>query len=201
MRENLHADALDLVGTWSIARVNRTRWVGTDNFNLWVLLFEVTARTGDGAAGANTCHESGDAPGGIAPYFRAGGGIMGGRIGGIGVLIGTAGTRNLISQSMSHIFIMFRRIMGDAAGADDHLSTVGSQKAALLLADLVSHHKYTVVALNGGCYRQSMSRIATGRFHNSPAGAQQPAFLTILNHGGSNAIFDAATRVKHFHFH
>src|SRR5579884_1412767 len=168
-REKLHADALNLIRAGYITGVDGSGRVSADDFNVRILLFEITRGAADGAAGADTGDEGRDAPVGIAPDLRAGRGIVRGRISRIGILVRTDRARNLIGQSVRHIFVVFRRIVGDTAGADNHFSAIGAQQAAFLLADFIGHDKDTVVALLRGSQRQPMPGIATGRLYNRPA--------------------------------
>src|SRR6266478_3274719 len=45
-----------------------------------------------------------------------------------------------------------------------------------------------------------MSRVAAGWLDDGAPWPQESIFLTVVDHGGPNTIFDAATRVEHFHF-
>src|SRR5438128_11339393 len=45
-----------------------------------------------------------------------------------------------------------------------------------------------------------MSRVAASWLDDGAPRPQESVFLTVVDHSGSNAIFDAATRVEHFHF-
>src|SRR5579885_1088477 len=101
---------------------------------------------------------------------------MRGGIGGVGILIGTAGSRNLLGESMRHIFVVFRRVRSHTAGADDDFCSISAQQAAFLFAHLVCHHKNAVIALDCGGYSNPMPVIATGRLTVSAACRNKPIF-------------------------
>ena len=62
--------------------------------------------------------------------------------------------------------------MGNATGTDNHLGTVGSQEAALLLTHFIGHDKDTMIAFDRRGDSQPMTRITTGWLNYGAAWTQ-----------------------------
>ena len=99
LRDESSADALDLMGPGAALTENR-RVLGLHrhDFHRRILLLDVLPHTGDGAAGTHAGHEDVHFAAGVRPNFRAGGGAVGGRVGGVDKLAGDEAVGNLLSQ-------------------------------------------------------------------------------------------------------
>src|SRR6266700_2253515 len=90
--------------------------------------------------------------------------------------------------------------MRHATGTDYNLSPISPQKATLFLTGFISHHKNTMISLNGSRDSQPMTSITTGWLNNGPSGTEQAQFLTIFDHSGTNTILHTTTRIEHLYF-
>ena len=63
-----------------------------------LLLLEEAGSAGDGAAGANACHDEVDRPLGVCPNLGAGGLVVGLRVCGVHKLAGNDGARGLLAK-------------------------------------------------------------------------------------------------------
>ena len=99
LRPEVLADTLDEVRPAVSAGVDRPDRVGPDHLDPALgNLFEVATDTTDRAAGAHAGHEVRDLPIGLRPHLRAGGLVVGPRVGRVGVLVRFPGTGQLAGQ-------------------------------------------------------------------------------------------------------
>ena len=165
------------------------------HLHVGVLLFQVFANAGHGAAGAHTGNENIHLAIGILPDFRAGGCLVNGGIGGVYKLAGDEATRDFLCQ-----FIGLGNGTLHALGTlgEHQLCAVGLHNLAALHTHGLGHHNDDAVAA-GGCHGgKANAGIAGGWLNNHSTGLQQPLLLGIINHGLGNAILYAAGRVEIF---
>src|ERR1700757_4674735 len=146
VREELHANAFDLIGTGNIAGIDRTWWISSNNLNIGILRFEVSASSRNSSACSNPSDKGCNPSIGIPPDLWPRGPIMRLRVCGIGILVGTTGTGNLLSQFMCNVFVVFRRIVRDASWTDYDFCTIRPQQTAFLFTHFVSHDEYAMIA-------------------------------------------------------
>ncbi|GHO55476.1 hypothetical protein KSB_39510 [Ktedonobacter robiniae] len=198
-REHIHADTFDLVGPGGIARVDRAWRVRANDFDLWILLFEIAAGPRNSSTCADARDESRDLARRIAPNLWARRAIVRRWIGRVRILVGTARARNLLRQAIGDIFVVLWRVMGNAARADHNLRAIRAQQASLLLAGLVGHDEDAVIAFDRRRDCQAMPGITARWLDNRPTWTQQALLLAVLDHRRANAILHAPTRIKKLH--
>src|SRR6266581_8573457 len=111
MRIQVHADALNLVGSRFITGVHRTRRISADDLDVGILFFEEARSARDSSPGANTGNEGSDAPGSVAPDLRSGSSVMSGGISGISILIGAPCSGYLFSKTIRNILVVVGRFV------------------------------------------------------------------------------------------
>src|SRR5215831_6986035 len=87
-RQHFLADSFNQIGRrlrdlagFFVGFVNRPNRISADNFDVRILLFEKLARAGDGSTGANPGNEVRDLAFSLLPKLRAGGAVVGFRVG------------------------------------------------------------------------------------------------------------------------
>ena len=89
---------------------HRTLRVGADDLDLGIAFLEVAGGTGEGAAGADAGHESGQPAFGLLPDLRPGGAVVDLGIGQIGELVGPPRSGNLACQTVGHAIVAVGRV-------------------------------------------------------------------------------------------
>src|SRR5258708_39901976 len=107
MGKNSHPHPLYLLGFRLTPKIPQTWGVTPNPLHFGFLLFKIRGGAGICPPSPNPRHEHSNTTSGIMPDFRASRGIMRGRVCQVGVLVGTTGSRYLVSESVSHIFIVF----------------------------------------------------------------------------------------------
>ena len=132
LRHEAGADALDLVGAGLAAGEHR-RVGGLNGNNLYlrVLLLEVAAGAGDGAAGAHAGNQDVDLAVGVLPNLRTRGRLMDGGVGGVHKLAGDHALGGLARQllGLGDSALHAQRALGQ-----HQLGTVAAHKLAALHA-------------------------------------------------------------------
>ena len=190
------ADALGQVRV-DVARVDRALGVRTDHEQVRFLLLQVPGGAGDRPAGAHPGHQDVDRAVGLSPDLGAGGLVVGGRVLGVEVLVRLVGARDLLGQAVRDAVVGLGGLGRDGGRADDDLRAVGPQERDLLLAHLVRHHEDAAVPADRRRDRETVSRVAGGRFDDRAAGLQAALAFGRLDHPKADAILDAAARVEH----
>ena len=97
--DKARADALDLVAAGvALAQDGGILRLDGDDLDVRILLFQISARAGDGTAGADARDEDVDLSVGVLPDLGAGGCLMGGGVGGVDELSGDEAIRDLLRQ-------------------------------------------------------------------------------------------------------
>src|SRR5208282_5031701 len=99
-----------------------------DYFYVGILFFQVTAYSGNCAAGADSADEVGDFSFGIFPDFGAGGAVVRLGVHGIFVLIGVVGIGNFAGEFGSYGIVAARVFGLDGGGADNYFGAEGFQQ-------------------------------------------------------------------------
>ena len=170
--------------------------IDADDFDVRVFLLEVTADSGDGPAGPHADDEVRDPALAILPELGAGGPVVTFGIGGIRVLIGMVGARNVVRELLDHLVIAARIVYGHSGRADDDLGAQGLEQIDLFLGLLVGHGEDGLVALDDGHQREAHAGVSRSALHNRAAGLEPSTALGLFDHGDGNSIFDAAARVQ-----
>ena len=123
-RIEILAHSLDQIWATGPAAEHRRLGVSHDDLDTRVLLFEIAGHAGDGAAGAGSGHEVGDAPGGLLPQFGPGALVVGQRIVGVGVLVGTKSVA-FDGEPLRHAVVAGGVIRGHRHRAHHHFGPVG----------------------------------------------------------------------------
>ena len=192
------ADTLDEVGATGAAGVDRARRVRPDDLHRGVLLLEVAADAGDGAAGAHAGHEVGDLPVGLRPDLGSGGLVVRRGVLRVGVLVRLPRAR-LRGELVGDVVVGVGMLRRHRGGAHDHLRAVGLQHVALVLADLVGADEDALVAAGLGDHRQPDAGVAGRRLHDRAAGLELAGGLGRVDHADGDAVLHRAAGVEVLH--
>ena len=190
------ANALDLVGTRLALAQNRAgSRLNSNNLYVGVLLFQVGANAGHGAAGANTGNKNVNLAVGVFPDFGTGGLVMGLRVGGVHKLAGNKAVGDLLGQLVS---------LGDSAlhalGAfsQNQLGTVSLHQLAALHAHGFGHDNDDLIAA-GSCHAgQADAGVAGGRLNDGGILVQLAGSFGIVQHCLCNAVLDGTGGIEVF---
>ena len=176
--------------------VDRADRVGADHLDVRVLLAQVARHPGDRAARPHAHHEMRHAAAGLAPHLRPGGEVVRLRVGGVGVLVGLEGARDLAGQPVRRAVVALRGVRVDVGRRHHDLGAVGAQQVDLLPRHLVRHHRDHAVALDPRRDRQARAGVARRRLDDRPAGLQAAVALRGLHEAHRHAVLDRAAGVE-----
>ena len=163
------------------------------DLDLRLLALQVFANAGDGAAGANACHEDIHCAIGIGEDFGAGGLKMGFGVCGVGELAGNEAVGDLLCQLLS---------LGDSAlhalcALGEHqLRAIGLHQLAALNGHGLGHDDDDAVASCGSHGGKADTGVAGGRLDNGGAGFQLAGALRVVNHGLCDTVLHGAGGVE-----
>ena len=179
-----------------VAGVDRALGVGADDLDVGVLLLEVARHPGDRPARADADDEVGEPAAGLAPQLGPGRLVVRQRVGGVRVLVGLEGARDLLREAVRDAVVGLRRVGRDVGRRHHDLGAVGAQQVDLLLRHLVRHHRDHAVALQARGDREAGAGVARGRLDDRAAGLQPPVLLGRLDQADRDAVLDRAARVE-----
>ena len=160
-----------------------------------VLLLQVPGGAGDGAAGAHRGHKHVHLTVRIRPDLRAGGAVVGLRVGGVAELVGDEAAGQLPGQLLG---LVHRPLHALGPGGEDQLRPVGGQHGPALGAHGVGHGEDHPVAPGGRHTGQTDARIAGGGLDDDPAGLQEPLLLRVQDHGQAHPVLGGAGGIQIF---
>ena len=189
-------NALNFMRTCYTGRKHR-RGFGLYSNHLYrsILLLEVTANTGNGAAGAHPSHKGINGSIGILPNFGAGGGIVSPGIGFIYKLSRNKAMRNFFCQ-----FICFGNSAFHALGpgGQHQFGPISFHQLAALHTHTIRHNNDNTITASRRHRSQTNSGIAGGGLNDDRLRGKHAFLLGILNHGQGNTILDRTRRIKIF---
>ena len=168
------ADAFHQVGTSRPARVHRPVGVGPDDLDRGVVLLEVAADPGDGAAGPDAGHEVRHPAPRLLPDLGAGRVVLRLGVVGVVVLVGLPGQRHLAGQAVRDRVVGLGVLGRHRGRAHDDLGPVGAQQGDLLGPHLVGAHEDAVVAAARRHDGEPHPGVAARRLDDGAARGQLP---------------------------
>ena len=181
------ADALEVVpARFAPGEHRRARRLHRHHPDGGVLLFQIPARAGDGAAGAHPGHKGVHPAAGIRPDLRAGGGVVGRRVGGVFKLPGHKASGDLPGQLPGPADGPLHPL---GAGGQHQFRPVGGHEQLPLPGHGVRHDDDGAVAPGGGNGRQGDTRIPRGGFDDGGPGGQNAPGLRVVYHGPGRPVF------------
>ena len=157
---------------------------------------QVAADAGDRPAGADAGDEVGDPARGLAPDLRAGGVVVGLRVGRVAVLVGLEGAGDLLGQAVGDAVVGLRGLGVDVGRRDHDLGAQRAQQVDLLARHLVGHDRDDAVALQPGGDREAGAGVAGGRLDDRPAGAEAAVALGGVDQVDRDPVLDRAAGVE-----
>jgi hypothetical protein len=121
---------------------------------------------------------------------------VGGGVGGVEVLVGLEGARDLAHQAVGHPVVGLGRVGRDRRRRHHDLGTVGAQQVDLLARHLVRHHRDHAVALESRGDGQAGAGVARRRLDERAARPQQALALGRLDQRDGDAVLDRTARVQ-----
>ena len=198
-RPEVLPDALDEVGPAGATGVDRALGIRADNLDGAVGdLFEVLARAGDGATGADAGDEMGDLTVGIGPDLGTRCLVMTFGTLRIGVLIGFPGPVDLLDQTVGDAVVRVGVVGCNRGRADDDVGAVGTQYVPLVLADLVRADENALVAALLSDQGQADAGVPGGRFDDGAARLEHAGGLGGVDHLDRDAVLAAAPGIEVF---
>ena len=192
--DKVGADALQTVGTGiSLAQQGGGGGLHGDDLNIGLLASEISAGSGDGAAGTHTGHENVHLAVGIFPNLGAGGLEVGVGVGRVVELIGDPRAGDGVGQLLC-LFDGGEHAAG--AGGQHQLCAVGGHELLAFDAHGVGHDDDAAVAPLGADRRKADAGVAGGGLNNRGAGADDTALLGVIEHGLGHPIFGRAAGVS-----
>ena len=196
VRDEVGADPLDLVGAGLAAgeqgggvRLHRRHMDGG------VLLLQIAGGSGEGTAGAHTGHQHIDLALGVRPDLRAGGAVVGVRVGGVVELPGDKAAGDGAGKLLR---LLHRALHPQRAGGEDQLRPIGGQHGPALRAHGIRHGEDQAVAPDGGHTGQADAGVPGGGLNDHSAGLQQPPGLRVLDHGQTHTVLGGAGGIQVF---
>src|SRR5206468_13068932 len=135
-------------------------------------------------------------PAGLTPYLGTCRLVVGHGIRRVHILVRHVRVRRLSGQSFCHSNVVVGRVGRYVCRRHDHLCTVCSEKASLLLAHLVGHCKDHLVALDTRDHSKACPAVSRGRFDDCSPRLQETLLLCVLEHCYSNRVVHATSRVQ-----
>ena len=164
-------------------------------------LFQIAARAGDGAAGADAGHKMRDLMVRGLPDFRSGAAVVAFRTVRIVVLVGTVGTGNRLGEAFGDLVVGARIVRTGVGGGHDHFGAVCAQHRTLGFGNLVRQGEDRTVSALQSHERESDAGVAGGRFHDHTAGLQFAAAFGRVDDAFGDAVLGRAARVQVFDLH
>ena len=138
----------------------------------------------------------GNAPAGLLPDFRPGGGVMGVRVIGIIELI-----EQLSFTTISHLQRQIARTFHALLfGDQNQFRTVGTHCRTAFLAHVVGHQQFHAIAFKRGNHCQRNAGVTTGGFDQHVTRFNFPALFRLDDHRKCRTIFHRTCRVIAFQF-
>ena len=191
------ADPFGQVGPRLVAGVHGPLGVGAHDRDVGVHPLQVAADARDGAARPDARHEDVDAAVGLLPDLGPGGFLVGPGVLLVEVLVRLERARDLRRQAVRHRVVGLGRPARHRRGCDHDLRTVGAQQRDLLLAHLVGHHEDAPVPADRRRDRETVARVAGGRFHDRAAGTETALAFGRLEHADPDPVLHGSARVEH----
>ena len=163
-------------------------------------LFQIAARAGDGAAGADAGHKMRDLMVRGLPDFRSGAAVVAFRTVRIVVLVGTVAAGNRLGEAFGDLVVGARIVRTGVGGGHDHFGAIGAQYRTLGFGHLVRQGEDRTVSALQSHERESDTGVAGGRFHDHTAGLQFAALLGGIDDAFGDAVLGGASRVEVFDF-
>ena len=165
------------------------------DLHVGIFLLEVPAHTADGAAGAHAGHKEVHVPLRIFPDLRAGGAVVGLRIGGVIKLPGDDAAGGFPVQRLSLGHSAGHAL---AAGGQHDLRSIGGDEAAPLHAHGVRHGEDHMVPQCGTHSGKTNAGVAGGGFNDGGSGRELSLLRRPGNHIDSHPVLGTAGRVLAF---
>ena len=164
-----------------------------NNLDVRVLVLEVLAGAGDGAAGTDACNKNIDLAVGLLPDLRAGGRIVRGRVCRVDELTRDKAVRGLLRK-----LICLRDRAGHTLCAlgQNQLRAVGLEHIAALDGHGLGHGEDDAVAAGRRDSRQTDAGVAGGRLDDDRARLEQALCLCVVDHCLCDAVLDTAGRIE-----
>ena len=194
--DEIGADALEAMGSRLAA--GEQRGIGGlhgHDLHAFLLFLQVSARAGDGAAGAHASHEDVHFPIGILPDLGAGGTVMGGGVGRVIELVGDEAVGNRFRQLPGLLDGCGHTL---AAGGQHQLGTVGAHEHPALQAHGVGHDDDGPVATSRRHQGKTNAGVAGGGLDDGGAGLQDAPLLSVVDHGQTHPVLDGTGGVEIF---
>src|SRR5262249_48709524 len=150
--------------------------------NARILLLQIPSYAADGAAGAHTADQVGDAAVGLLPDLGAGLLVVRRRIGQVVVLIGLPGVWNLALETRRNRIVRPRVFRIDVGWTDDHLRPERLEGIHLLLGLLVRRREDALIAFDDGHNGETHPGVAGSTFDNGASGLKLSFPFGILDH-------------------
>ena len=168
-----------------------------NNLDVRVLVLEVLAGAGDGAAGADACNKNIDLAVGLLPDLRAGGRIVRGRVCRVDELTRDKAVRGLLRK-----LICLRDRTGHTLCAlgQNQLRAVSLEHIAALDGHGLGHGEDDAVAASRRDSRQTDAGVAGGRLDDGSARLECAGSLSLVDHGVCDTVLDRAGRIEVFEF-
>ena len=162
-----------------------------------VLFLERFKDSAEGAATACACHHVVDLSVQIFVDFRAGGFVMGQRVGHVAELPERYGAGNLRQEFFGLLFGAEHSVF---AGGVDEFCTEGAHERLLFLRELGGHHEYHADSAVERREGDAEAGVACSRLNDGSARFQESLFDRIVYHVKAGAVLDAARGVPEFQF-
>mmetsp|Transcript_1667 Transcript_1667/g.2908 ORF Transcript_1667/g.2908 Transcript_1667/m.2908 type:complete len:493 (-) Transcript_1667:244-1722(-) len=170
------------------------------HLHLRLHLFQVLASARDGAAGAAARHKVSHGALGLLPDLRTQGEVVGLGVARVVVLVNIEVVGVLLAEGDGHVLVVQRVVGWLAAGAHQHLATVGSHGVPFLFGGLFIGDDDIFVATHGAYHGNGAASVAAGGGHDGAARAQLAFRLGARDNMVSDAVFDGTTGVEKFGF-
>ena len=193
-------DPLHQIGPAATARVDGALRIGGDHLHRGLLRLQIPPDAADRATGAHACDEVGDASRRLSPDLGTGGGLVGARIAGIGVLVGLECSRRRRGDPVGHRVVRVGVLWSDRSRTYHDLRPEGPEELTLLLGDLVGHGEDALVAALCRHHGQTDARVARRRFDDGATETEQPVGLGGIEHREGRPVLDAATGIEILEF-
>ena len=198
IRNETCADALNLVrAALAGGQDRRGIRLNGNNLDVRVLVLEVLAGAGDGAAGADACTKSIDLAVGLLPDLRAGGRIVRGRVCRVDELTRDKAVRGLLRK-----LICLRDRAGHTLCAlgQNQLRAVSLEHIAALDGHGLGHGEDDAVAAAAATAARPMPVLPeVGSMMVAPR-LECAGSLSLVNHGVCDTVLDRAGRIEVFEF-
>ena len=176
-------------------RQHRADRVGEHHLGLRRIFPEEPAEAGQRAAGADADDYRVDILAELLQNFRAGGGLVGERVGGIGELVDVERAGSFGSDLLRHVLVIFGVALADVGAGQAHLGAKRAQVLDLFAAHLVGHDEDDAVALRDADLGETKPGVAGGRLDDGAARREAPVALGVGDHRQRDAILDRAAGV------